>query len=236
MPPRKTTTLHNIDIDGRCVPVEIKRHPKARRMILRLDAKGTGATVTIPSYVSFDDGIDMARRQASWIKRQLAKNPEAVEFADGVGIPFLGEMKTVRHCPDGQGIVIRGDEILVAGRPEHLQRRLADWLKKQARKEISERAHAKAKEIDKKITRISIRDTKSRWGSCGVGGTLNFSWRLVLAPEFVLEYVVAHEVAHLVHHNHSDWFWALTERLCDRMDGARDWLNAFGHDLHRYGK
>ena len=235
MAPRKTSALHSIDIDGQSVAVEVKRHPKARRMILRLDAKGTGATVTIPSYVSFDDGLDMAKRKASWIKRQLDKNPTAIAFGDGVEIPYLGERMTVRHRPGGRGIEIRDCEILVAGRPEHLPRRLADWLKAQARKEITDRAHSKAREIDKKITRITIRDTKSRWGSCGVGGTLNFSWRLVLAPEYVLDYVVAHEVAHLVHHNHSDWFWALTERLCDRMDGARDWLNAFGHDLHRYG-
>ncbi|MCW8915178.1 MAG: M48 family metallopeptidase [Magnetovibrio sp.] len=235
MSERKTSTSRTIDIDGQSVSVEIRRHPQARRMILRLDEAGTGAVVTIPKYVAFKDGVEMAQRKASWIKHQLAKKPEVIEFADGAEVPLLGEPYTIVHHPQGQGVAVKDGEIRIAGRPEHLRRRMTDWFKSQARKEISVRVHAKAGEIERRVERISIRDTRSRWGSCGIGGTLNFSWRLILAPEHVLDYVVAHEVAHLVHHNHSDWFWALTDRLCDRMTESRDWLNAFGHDLHRYG-
>ncbi len=232
---RKTTTSRTIDIDGQSVAVEVRRHPQARRMILRLNENGTGAVVTIPKYVAFKEGIEMAQRKASWIQHQLAKKPEVVEFADGAEVPLLGELHTIVHLPQGRGVAVKDGEIHIAGRPEHLRRRMTDWLKSQARKEISARAHGKANQINQRVERISIRDTRSRWGSCGVGGTLNFSWRLILAPEHVLDYVVAHEVAHLVHHNHSDWFWALTDRLCERMVESRDWLNAFGHDLHRYG-
>lgn len=237
---RKTQSQHIIQIDGEAVPLVVRRHPQARRLILRLNEHGTGAVVTIPKYANFQDGIDMAARKVDWIKRQLAKQGGSVAFADGIELPFLGTPHVVRHSPTGRGIHRIDDvEIHVAGREEHLNRRLTDWLKAQARSEISARAHEKAATVERRINRITIRDTRSRWGSCGTGGTLNFSWRLVLAPEHVLDYVVAHEVAHLVHHNHGEQFWALTDSLTDgppgRMDEARDWLSAFGRDLHRYG-
>ena len=240
---RKTQSQHSLDIDGEVVPLLVRRHPQARRLILRLDEQGTGAVVTIPSHVSFQDGVDMAARKSDWIKRQLVKRPETVAFCDGVELPFLGVPHVVRHMPAGRGVrrvssgdvVIETSAIEISGRPEHLSRRLTDWLKAQARREVSTRAHEKAHSIGKRVSRISIRDTRSRWGSCGSGGTLNFSWRLVLAPEHVLDYVVAHEVAHLVHRDHGDGFWALTDSLTARMDDARSWLNAFGRELHRYG-
>ena len=237
---RKTQSQHIIQIDGEAVPLVVRRHAQARRLILRLNEQGTGAVVTIPKYANFQDGVDMAARKADWIKRQLAKQCGSVAFADGIELPFLGAPHVVRHSPTGRGVRRIGDvEIHVAGREEHLNRRLTDWLKAQARSEISARAHEKAATVERRINRITIRDTRSRWGSCGTGGTLNFSWRLVLAPEHVLDYVVAHEVAHLVHHNHGEQFWALTDSLTDgpagSMDEARDWLSAFGRDLHRYG-
>ncbi|MBL4691914.1 MAG: M48 family metallopeptidase, partial [Magnetovibrio sp.] len=92
-----------------------------------------------------------------------------------------------------------------------------------------------ARSIDLDVGRITVRDTRSRWGSCTVSGQLNFSWRLVLAPDFVLDYVVAHEVAHLMHKNHGKAFWDLTKRLTERTDEAKAWLNAHGRNLHRYG-
>ncbi|HEY9078764.1 SprT family zinc-dependent metalloprotease [Magnetovibrio sp.] len=235
MPAQKTQSQHTLQIDGDAVPLVVRRHPQARRMILRLNEQGTGAVVTIPTYVAFQDGVDMAARKTDWIRRQLVKRPQTLTFADGVEVPILGVPHIVRHKPSGRGVCRVDGVILVAGREEHLNRRLTDWLKSQARAEISARAHTKASDVERRISRISIRDTRSRWGSCGTGGTLNFSWRLVLAPEHVLDYVVAHEVAHLVHHNHGDLFWALTDSLTPRMQEARDWLSAFGRDLHRYG-
>jgi len=236
---RKTQSQHILDIDGAAVALVVRRHPQARRLILRLDEHGTGAVVTIPSYASFQDGVDMAARKVGWIKRQLVKRPQTVELRDGVEVPYLGAPHLIRHTPTGRGVRRMGETpiavIEVSGRTEHLNRRLTDWLKAQARHEISARAHEKARSIDKRVTGISIRDTRSRWGSCGSTGTLNFSWRLVLAPEHVLDYVVAHEIAHLVHRDHGAGFWALTDSLTARMDEARSWLNAFGRDLHRYG-
>ncbi|MBL4615564.1 MAG: M48 family metallopeptidase [Magnetovibrio sp.] len=234
MAARKTQFLHTLDIDGAAVPLLVRRHAQARRLILRLDDAGTGAVVTIPKSVSFQEGVDMAQRKSNWIKRQLAKRPETVDFEDGVEVPFLGQPHAVRHVPSGRGVQIVDGEIHVAGRIEHLRRRLTDWFKAEARREMSARTHAKAENIARQVHKITIRDTHSRWGSCGSSGTLNFSWRLVMAPDYVLDYVVAHEVAHLIHRDHGAEFWALTDSLTARMQESRDWLNAFGRDLHRY--
>ena len=231
----QASSQHTIQIDGEAVPLTVRRHPQARRLILRINESGDGAVVTIPTYARVRDGVEMAERKAVWIKHQLSKRQNDIAFADGVQVPYLGELHTVRHDPSGRGVRVEAGEIIVAGRIEHLPRRLSDWFKAQARAEIACRAHAKARDVNKRIARISIRDTRSRWGSCGAGGTLNFSWRLVLAPDHVLDYVVAHEVAHLIHRDHGEAFWAQTDQLCARMDEARDWLNAFGRDLHRYG-
>lgn len=167
MAARKTQSQHTLHIDGQAVPLLVRRHAQARRLILRLDEDGTGCVVTIPKFASFQEGVDMASRKSSWIKRQLKKRPESVGFEDGIELPFLGQPHEVRHVPGGRGVQRLDGEIQVAGQPEHLRRRLTDWLKTQARSEISTRAHAKAEQISQQVQRISIRDTRSRWGSCG---------------------------------------------------------------------
>jgi len=97
------------------------------------------------------------------------------------------------------------------------------------------RAEAYARQVERKLGRITLRDTRSRWGSCAANGNLSFSWRLVLAPVEVLDYVVAHEVAHLVHHNHSPAYWAVVRELVPEADGLRRWLKTNGPRLHLYG-
>ena len=138
--------------------------------------------------------------------------------------------------PQARGVVWQEEgAIHVAGRAEHLARRIEDWLRREARREIERRARAKAELIGKRIAAITIRDPKSRWGSCSPRGQLSFSWRLILAPRHVLDYVVAHEVAHLKELNHGPRFWKLTAELTRDADGARAWLNEHGPLLHRYG-
>ncbi len=124
----------------------------------------------------------------------------------------------------------------MTGQPAHTERRVRDFLKAEARRQIVERAQAKAAIAGRKIRRISLRDTRSRWGSCASGGNLNFSWRLVLAPDGVLDYVVAHEVAHLVHMNHSPAFWQTVATLTDAdVKAQRAWLRRHGNGLFAYG-
>ena len=137
--------------------------------------------------------------------------------------PISATEHRIRHRPAERGAVWReSGEIHVSGRPEHLPRRVEDWLKQEARHEIERRAHEKAAELGKKVRRVTIRDPRSRWGSCSPDGALSFSWRLILAPRFVLDYVVAHEVAHLRELNHSNRFWRITETLTADMAKARE--------------
>lgn len=234
-----TDSLLTLEIDGCAVPLRVRRNARARNLILRLDEQTGGAVVTIPKRTSVREAYDMALRKSDWIAVQLKRRPAKVPFAPGAVIPILGIDHEVQHNPVGRGITCVNGAILVSGREEHLARRLADWLKAQAKAEITPRAHAKAEglqnQANRRVGRITVRDTRSRWGSCAADGQLNFSWRLILAPEHVLDYVVAHEVAHLVHRNHGEAFWALTNGLTERMGEARAWLNAHGRSLHRFG-
>ena len=141
------------------------------------------------------------------------------------------------HRAGARGTVwLESGEIHVAGRPEHLPRRLRDWLIAQMRLQIEPLVLQKATRVERRVKRITLRDNRSRWGSCGPDGSMSFSWRLVFAPPVVLDYLVAHEVAHLVHHNHGDRFWALARELCDgSMDEAHAWLRRYGETLLQYG-
>jgi predicted metal-dependent hydrolase len=125
--------------------------------------------------------------------------------------------------------------ICVAGGVEHVDRRVHDFLKREARRDLAKSAQHYAEALGVKVKRISIRDQSSRWGSCTSAGSLSFSWRLILAPPYVLDYLAAHEVAHLVEMNHSPRFWRVVGRVCDHVERAKRWLDTCGNDLHRYG-
>ncbi|MDA0239557.1 MAG: SprT family zinc-dependent metalloprotease [Proteobacteria bacterium] len=218
------------------IPVAVKRHRKARRIILRIDPETDGVSVTLPSRAAASEAADFIRDRGSWIVERLAKLPGRTILRDGAEITILGQNYVIRHDGLGRGApTITGDEIFVTGRPEHLSRRITDWLKERARQEISPRAHALAWRLDRRGGKISIRDTRSRWGSCATNGNLSFSWRLVMAPDWVLDYVVAHEAAHLVHHNHSREFWNVVSSLDVDVEASRRWLNTNGGRLHRVG-
>ena len=227
---------HSIDIRGRKVPLIVRRHPRARRMILRLNMVGEGAIITIPGDASSNDAIHLARNKSSWLYQQLKEIGERVAFSDGVQIPFQGVQHRVRHRKDALGMVwIEDGEINVTGDIKYLSRRLSDWLKKQAQIRIKTLVYQKAKQIKRVPSRITIRDTRTRWGSCSSKGRLSFSWRLIFAPPEILDYVVAHEVAHLVHMNHSSKFWNTVDRLTENAKSGRAWLNDNGSALQRIG-
>lgn len=223
-------------INGRPVPLTFRRNGRAKNIILKIDPKNGAAVVTLPSYARESEGLRFARSKMDWIAKRLAVLPQAVPFAAGTTVPLLGVDHVIRHQSDARGTAwIEEGEIHVAGKPEFLARRTADFLKKKAREEIVPRAEAYAKQVERKLGRITLRDTRSRWGSCAANGNLSFSWRLVLAPVEVLDYVVAHEVAHLVHHNHSPAYWAVVRALVPEADGLRQWLKTNGPQLHLYG-
>ena len=227
---------YSLDIEGRAVPLRVRRNGRARRLVLRIDAAADGAVVTLPPGVPVEDGLDMARQRAAWIAGRLAALPARRPFADGSRVPFLGVEHPVRHRSGCRGTAwLEDGEIHVAGGAEHLARRLTDWLKGEARRRIAPLVADKAARLGQTAGRIALRDTRSRWGSCSANGNLSFCWRLVMAPETVLDYVVAHEVAHLAERGHSPRFWRAVAGLTNDAEGARAWLRDNGDGLHRYG-
>ncbi len=223
-------------VGAREVPLAVRVHPRARHIALVIDGAKGGVRLTLPPGVSVKAGLRFATKHADWLESQLASLPPRIPFAPGARIPVLGRAHVIRHIPKGRGGVWRQDDhVFVSGRPEHLARRVGDFLKREAREAIAPRAHDLAAIIERRPGRITVREMKSRWGSCSSDGRLRFNWRLVLAPEAILDYVVAHEVAHLVHMDHSRRFWRIVEQLCPDAPAARRWLAKNGNDLMRYG-
>ncbi|MFA7431274.1 MAG: SprT family zinc-dependent metalloprotease [Rhodospirillaceae bacterium] len=229
-------TESSIDIDGRTFPVMLRVSAASNRMTLRYDAKEDRVVVVRPKGVPVREALAFVAERKDWLRARLAAVPPRVPFADGVELPLLGVPHVIRHRPEARrGVWAEDGEIGVSGLPEHLPRRLGDWLKARARTEITPRAHDLAARLGRPVGRISLRDGRTRWGSCTSAGDLSFSWRLVLAPEAVLHYVVAHEVAHLIELNHSHRFWKVVRDLNGDATEARHWLKLHGTRLHRYG-
>ncbi len=227
-----------LDLSGRRVAVRFLRNRRARRIILRLDQDGIedGVVVTLPARTGAEEGLDLVLDKADWVLKRLDDLAPWVAFADGAWVPLGGVDHVIRHTAEKRGVVrLEDGEILVAGRLEHLAQRVRDWFRGQARDRIRLLVRDKAEAIGRTPGRVTIRDTKSRWGSCSVEGNLSFCWRLVMAPDRVLDYVVAHEVSHWAEHNHGPRFWDLVGRLTEDVDEGRDWLKLNGERLHRIG-
>jgi len=230
----------SIEIGGRAVPVTLRKNCRARRMVLRIDAARNGGEdgvfVTIPTSASFAAGLDWLNAKTFWVEEQLRSLAPRVSFANGAIVPVIGVEHIIRHTPAaGRGVWLETGEIHVSGRTEHIARRVLDWFKREARGEIMHRVSEKAGRLDRQPGRVTLRDTRSRWGSCAANGNLSFCWRLIMAPEFVLDYVVAHEVAHLQEANHKLAFWRSVAALTSDPDTARAWLRKYGEGLHRIG-
>ena len=232
-------------IDGIDAPIVVKRHTRAKRLTLRLRESRREVALTIPSYCSSEDALSFLEKNKKWLERHLAKLPEFVPFQDGQKIPFKGTLHKINFLGHKRGaapvlIESEGGEgstptLNVVGDDAHAPRRLKDWLKQQAKKEIEQCVKYHANNLKLVPKRISVRDQKSRWGSCSSTGALSFSWRLILAPTHVLDYVAAHEVAHLAEMNHGPRFWKLVRETMPAMDKAQVWLRLHGAGLHRYG-
>lgn len=226
-------------IDGRAVPVALKRNRNARRIILRLDPKTDGIVLTVPWTTSYEAALEFAASQAAWIWVQSRRMVAPVRLRPGSIVPVRGVEHAIVHREGARRPVWAeaGDppQLCVSGDPAHAERRAADWLKSQAKHDLRAATRDYAARMKVQFASLTVRDTSTRWGSCSSTRALSYSWRLVLAPPFVLDYVAAHEVAHLIEMNHGRVFWTLVESHCPRAGEARRWLKAHGRALHRYG-
>ncbi len=221
--------------------VRVRRHPQARRYTLRIQAATREVVLTMPPRGSLREARDFAQRHGGWIAARLNRLPAAVPFAHGTVVPVRGLDHRIEHRRGARGTVwselaADGARLLcVAGEAPHVSRRVADHLKREARRDLEAASARYAERLAVRVRRVSIRDPSSRWGSCSTTGVLSFSWRLILAPDFVLDYLAAHEVAHLVEMNHSPRFWRTVLAVCADTRRAKAWLDAHGAELHRYG-
>jgi predicted metal-dependent hydrolase len=221
--------------------IRLRRHRRARRYTLRIHPSDREAILTMPPRGTLSDAKDFAQRHGAWIAARLGRLPKAAPFHPGTVVPLRGVPHRIVHRPGMRGTVWTetrdsGERILcVAGGAEHIERRVHDYMKREVRADLQEAVQSCADQLGVKVKRLSIRDQSSRWGSCTSAGSLSFSWRLILAPPFVLDYLAAHEVAHLVEMNHSARFWRVVARICPSMERAKKWLDTSGNDLHRYG-
>ena len=216
--------------------VSIRVSSRARRIALRVDAAERKVELVLPPGVPTSQGLRFLAAKRGWIAARLAALPRPVPFAEGVIVPVLGIPHRIRRedAAAAPPVAIRNGEIRVGGDPVHVERRVRDHLVAMARSEFARRARPLAARIGRKVTRVNVRDTKSRWGSCSGQGNLSFSWRLIFAPEWVIDYVVAHEVAHLAEMNHGPRFWRLVESLSSESTAARIWLKRHRSRLFSY--
>lgn len=236
----KRARQETMRIGGKSVSVKVRLNPRARRLIVKVHPSTGEVAVVAPSERSVQKALDFARQEGDWIAGRLDRVPDPVYLEPGDTVLFKGNLYVLRLSPDRGSVWIDNDAtrptIRVTGKREHAPRRVEDWLKKQARTAITRRINALAEELGVNVTRITVRDATSRWGSCSTSGAISLSWRLIMAPNSVLNYVAAHEVAHLREMNHGTRFWRIVDKLVgqDEAETAQAWLREFGSELHRY--
>lgn len=212
---------------------------RARRMALRLDPKTRQMLLVVPHRASLRAAFRFAEENQAWIREKLRTLPRPIAFRDGAILPVFGKERriVVLYNPALKftDIALRKDEIIVLTNKADPAPRIRRFLMDEARRRIEAMAAEKAAQIRRRVTDIQVKDTVSRWGSCGEDGRIAFSWRLIFAPMKALDYVVAHEVAHLAHMDHSANFWAVCEDLSWDFETGKGWMDENGHQLMRYG-
>ncbi len=218
------------------VPVVWQRSARARRVSLRIDAAEGAVLVTLPLRGSRKSGLALLQTHARWITQRLRALAPACPFVPGAMVPIGGIAHEIVHAPEERGgAFLHGQTLVVTGAVEFLARRVADFCRAEAGRRLSARVAHHATAIGVVPHAIRLKDTRTRWGSCAADRTLAFSWRLLLAPDWVLDYVAAHEVAHLRHMNHGPHFWALLNGMSPNRAAADAWLKRHGPGLLRVG-
>ena len=215
------------------VAVNVKQSGQARRISLRVSGLDGKVTLTIPRGVREAEALDFAHQKQDWLRKQLGRQEERVKVGIDAEVPVEGQMLRIVSVR-GRGVHRENGELRVAGREDTIAARVQAWLKQRARDRLAMASDQYAVALGCGYQKITLRDTRSRWGSCSARGGLMYSWRLIMAPPSVLDYVAAHEVAHLQEMNHSSAFWDVVARLYPDYQAPRLWLRLHGAQLHRY--
>ncbi|MFK7902909.1 MAG: M48 family metallopeptidase [Nitratireductor sp.] len=236
-PRAMNTWMRTLVVDDEQIPVKVTENPRSTRLTLRIVPGGKSLKVTMPPHIDGKQLDEFLDRNKNWVAAKLSRLPKTVQIGEGATIPYLGVDHKIVHLDRLRGVVeakeIAGEtSLLVPGEPSHIARKLETFLKKQARERLNVAVNHYARELSVRPKSIRITDTTSRWGSCSSTRTLSFSWRIIMAPQEVLNYLAAHEVAHLREMNHSDKFWDHVRDVCPDMELQKAWLRTNGARLH----
>lgn len=236
----RATSIHHQDrLKTISARLKLRVSKRARRVALRLDPETRAMHLVVPPRINIDAAIDFAGQHRAWIREKLSSLPKPMPFIDGAIMPLVGRDHYLEIIQDSDrrttAITVKNRIMCVETHLDDPSARIERYLRDWIQDELAELAAEKAAMIRRRIGDVRVRDTKSRWGSCAEDGNLSFCWRLIFAPREVIDYVVAHEVAHLVHFDHSPAFWRLCDRLSVDMAYGRDWLKEYGQTLMSYG-
>ena len=222
--------------EGGDIDLFVRRSTRAKRILLQVGPIDGPVELVLPIEARLDKALEFAKLKSAWIERRLKLALPRVPFIDGAEVPFQDILLRIKRIDDTVGAVrLCGDELLVFGHKDTVSDRVRRWYHDEARRKIVHRVDMKAKQLGRHRGSITVRDQRTRWGSCSAVGNLNFSWRLIIAPESVLDYVVAHEIAHLAEMNHGKRFWSHVRSLCAEPEASRAWLRSYGSSLYRFG-
>ncbi|MEO6015555.1 MAG: SprT family zinc-dependent metalloprotease [Devosia sp.] len=233
-PPAAEVRIGDVSV---AVIVKVSTRAKSYRLSL---PHGGQPLLTVPKFGRWGEAKAFLDKHVEWLAERLESSVKPVAFVRGAIVPLRGVNHRIVPTGRVRGVVEVGEHdgemaLLVPGAPEHRARRLTDWLKLEAATDLEKRCKIHAANLGVAVKSISMRSQSTRWGSCSSTGKLNFNWRLILAPPYVLDYVAAHEVAHLLEMNHSQDFWDVVERSLPSMERGREWLRVHGRELMVYG-
>jgi len=227
---------HLILENGDVAPVRIRVDGRARRISLKVEKLGGLVILTAPDRRSLPQARRFMSERTNWIAERRAAAEAKVPLEPGAEVPVFGRLRAIVHAAKARDpIRLETDSLVVGGAESAVPAAVLRYLKAEARRRLSAVARLHADRIGAHVAAVSVRDQATRWGSCAANGRLSFSWRLVMAPESVLDYVAAHEVAHLRHMHHGPEFWALVKKLDPKYKAAEAWLDREGPGLRRYG-
>lgn len=230
-PPRQDPA---VEIAGRSLPIVVRRLDRARRMTMRLAPDGSEVRISIPRWTRTDEAFAFAQSRQDWLARQLAALPAPGTLAHGTVVHFRGQPLVLAHDPTAprKPVVVVG-ELRVGGPAASLAPRLLRWLQGEARAQIAQDLAHYCARADQPCPALSLSSAQRRWGSCAQDGTIRINWRLIMAPDAVRRSVVAHEVAHLLHFDHSPAFHHCLKTLFEgSVHEANRWLKANGRSLY----
>ncbi len=214
---------------GQTIDIILRSHPTAKRMRLRIDTKSGKGLVVMPKYCTQKKAIEFAQTNASWLLGKISNVTPQIIIENNETISVFGKELTIKHQKKLRGITTKTDtEIQVFGEPELIGKNVTRFLKQEMQDYVFDVAMKYSGILNCPFTKIKIKDTSSRWGSCNSKGEISICWKLIFAPRPVLNYIIIHEVVHLKHFNHSEAFWETVKSLCPNYEKAQKWLKCNG--------